>query len=64
MNLDVKVTRTITITQEEFEAECRYVAENGRTVHNSFLGTYSEMSVEAFIRAVSFHLFNQGDSDA
>lgn len=57
MKLESKLTKTLTMTQEEFDQACKHVAENSRSVNNSHLGTYSEPSIHGFVRALSFYLF-------
>lgn len=63
MKLEVRTTRELTISQEEFSKVCKYVLENSVSVSNSFLGIHSNPSAEAFARALEFYLFTgEGDN--
>lgn len=62
MELQVRVDKKLTISEEEFEKACMYVRGNTRQLVNSFLGTHHEPTVEEYIRALHYYLFT-GESD-
>jgi hypothetical protein len=62
MKLKRDITSTLTLTQDEFQAACELIRERNTITENSFLGTYRDPSLNAFIRELNFYLFT-GEND-